>query len=102
MRKREFQERFAPDRTRSSELAQTESNRLRERTAASYEGTRIDAEDVDTAFPSDANDDIDARFGASTRYVSSRELEPRFSNSYQLDSYGNRGGLPPKGIFDDV
>lgn len=79
-----------------------ESNRLRDReVAASYEGTRIDAQDVETAFPQD--DDIDARFGASTRYVSSRELEPRFSDSYQLeDNYRERVGVPPRGIFDDV
>lgn len=101
-RRREFQERFAPDRTRNVETGRSESNRLRDRDInASYEGTRIDTEDVATAFPPD--DDIDARFGASTRYVSSRELEPRFSDSYQHDdNYRGRVGVPPRGIFDDV
>lgn len=104
-RRREFQERFAPDRTRNVEIGrsgQTELNRLRDRdVSASYEGTRIDTEDIATAFPQD--DDIDARFGASTRYVSSRELEPRFSDSYQHDdNYRGRVGVPPRGIFDDV
>lgn len=104
-RRREFQERFAPDnqtRMRNIEAGRSESNRLRDRDiGASYEGTRIDAEDVTTAFPPD--DDIDSRFGASTRYVSSRELEPRFSESYQHDdNYRGRVGMPPRGIFDDV
>lgn len=102
LRRREFQERFAPERTRNTELTQAESNRLRDRDVnASYEGTRIDTDDIATAFPPD--DDIDARFGASTRYVSSRELEPRFSDSYQHDdNYRGRVGMPPRGIFDDV
>lgn len=106
-RRREFQERFAPEgqlatRGRNSEITRSENNRLRDRDAgASYEGTRIDAADITAAFPQD--DDIDARFGASTRYVSSRELEPRFSDSYQHeDGYRGRVGMPPRGIFDDV
>lgn len=66
---------------------------------------------VDTRFPPDDSDDIDVRFGASTRinerYDSGQELDPTFSDSYQLNNtnYRNRvgGGLPPpRGIFDDV
>ncbi|XP_023029127.2 LMBR1 domain-containing protein 2 homolog [Leptinotarsa decemlineata] len=71
----------------------------------SYSGTGFTSE-VDTRFPPD-QDDIDTRFGASTRINERRnnlsELEPRFSDSYQLDSnYRTRVGGAPRGIFDDV
>ncbi|KAG5898796.1 hypothetical protein JTB14_011006 [Gonioctena quinquepunctata] len=71
----------------------------------SYSGIRFTSE-VDTRFPPD-QDDIDARFGASTRinerYNNSIELEPRFSDSYQSDTnYKTRVGGAPRGIFDDV
>lgn len=73
-----------------------------------YDGTRYQADDVDTQFPPD-HLDVDARFGISTRniinerYDSATELEPRFSEGYQYEgNYRNRVGLPPRGIFDDV
>jgi hypothetical protein len=92
--------------TQLENLDSTRSNLLQEsHPLESYDGTRYTSE-IDTRFPPDT-DDIDARFGASTRinerYNSSQELEPRFSDSYQLDSnYRNRVGIPPRGIFDDV
>lgn len=71
----------------------------------SYNGTRYTSE-VDTRFPPN-EDEIDARFGASTRinerFSNTNELDPRFSDSYQLDGfYRNRVGGSPRGFFDDV
>ncbi|RZC42946.1 LMBR1 domain-containing protein 2 -like protein, partial [Asbolus verrucosus] len=117
-RRREFSERFPTTgrfRSRGStdtirpmtqleNLDNTRSNLLQEsHPLESYDGTRYTNE-VDTRFPPDS-DDIDARFGASTRinerYDSAQELEPRFSDTYQLDTnYRNRVGIPPRGIFD--
>ncbi|KAJ3642157.1 hypothetical protein Zmor_024966 [Zophobas morio] len=118
-RRREFNERFPTTgryrqrgsndtirpMTQLENLDGTRSNLLQEsHPLESYDGTRYTTE-VDTRFPPDT-DDIDARFGASTRinerYTSSRELEPRFSDNYQLDSNYRRVGAPPRGIFDDV
>lgn len=86
----------------------TRSNLLRDAVnMESYEGTRFGSEDVDTSFPPDGPDDIDARFGISThkiineRFDSGEELEPRFSDNYQGRNY-KRVGPPPRGIFDDV
>ncbi|XP_017777102.1 PREDICTED: LMBR1 domain-containing protein 2 homolog isoform X2 [Nicrophorus vespilloides] len=114
MRRREFHERFPPSgrlRTRGSTDTirtvrndDTQESTLLPGRNLDYEGTR---EEVDTRFPPDLADDIDARFGVSTRniinerYDSSNELE--FSDGYQLDTnYRNRVGIPPRGIFDDV
>ncbi|KAF2905093.1 hypothetical protein ILUMI_01077 [Ignelater luminosus] len=120
-RRREFHERFPTTsrfRARNStdtvrpvtrELTEsTRSNLLRDSgNMESYEGTRFGSEDVDTSFPPDGSDDIDARFGISTykiineRFDSGEELEPRFSDNYQGRNY-KRVGPPPRGIFDDV
>lgn len=92
--------------TQMQNMENTRSNLME-----SYDGTRYTVGDVDTRFPSDS-DDIDARFGASTRInerYNSSPLDPRFSDnvnsSYQLESSlrnNNRVGMPPRGIFDDV
>lgn len=70
----------------------------------SYNGTKY-TDEVDTRFPPN-EEDIDARFGASTRMnerYNTRSLDHTFSDSYQLDgSYKTRVGEAPKGIFDDV
>ncbi|KAJ8945114.1 hypothetical protein NQ318_001579 [Aromia moschata] len=112
-RRKEYQDRF---RQRSStdtiramhqldDLENTRSVLRDSHGLESYSGTRFSSE-VDTRFPPD--DDIDARFGVSTRIneqydSSSQELDPRFSDSYQLEgNYRSRVGVPPRGIFDDV
>lgn len=70
----------------------------------SYNGVKY-TDEVDTRFPP-SEDDIDARFGASTRMnerYRNRELDHTFADGYQLDTnYTNRVGGAPKGIFDDV
>lgn len=124
-RRREYQERFpntnrfrnrnSTDTIRPSgrddQNESTRTNLLRSgENLDSYDGTRIQIEEVDTRFPPDISQDIDARFGISTRniinerYDSSTELEPSFAESYQLTSTNNRNrvGMPPRGIFDDV
>ncbi|KAI4460461.1 hypothetical protein MML48_5g00012515 [Holotrichia oblita] len=121
-RRREYQERFpnanrfrnrsSTDTIRSNDPNEsTRTNLLRNgENLDSYDGTRIQMDEVDTRFSPDISQDIDARFGISTRniinerYDSSTELEPAFSESYQLTSTNNRNrvGLPPRGIFDDV
>lgn len=120
-RRREYQERF-PNTNRFRNRNSTDTIRPIDRddhgestrtnllrngeNLDSYDGTRIQMEEVDTRFPPDLSQDIDSRFGISTRniinerYDSSTELDP----SYQLTVTNNRNrvGLPPRGIFDDV
>lgn len=70
----------------------------------SFQGTKY-TDEVDTRFPPD-QDDIDARFGASTGlgdgFGRSRDSDHTFSTSYQSSSGYNMRTGPPKGIFDDV
>lgn len=76
----------------------------------SYDGTRYDMDlEVDTRFPPENLQDIDSRFGISTRnvineqYDSATDLDAAFTDNYQIGSnYKNRVGGPPRGIFDDV
>lgn len=89
--------------TQMENMENTRSNLME-----SYDGTRYTVGEIDTRLPSES-DDIDARFGASTRineHYNSSPLDPRFSDTtYQLDSNyksNNRVGMPPRGIFDDV
>lgn len=84
--------------TRSNLL--TESHPLE-----TYDRARYTSE-IDTRLPPDG-DDIDARFGASTgineRFHNTQDIDPIFSDTYQLEgNYRNRVGAPPRGIFDDV
>lgn len=66
----------------------------------SYKGTTY-TDEIDTRFPPD-QDDIDARFGASTNIGRSTNSDHTFSSGYQSSSgYKTRSG-PPRGIFDDV
>lgn len=66
----------------------------------SYKGTSY-TDEIDTRFPPD-QDDIDARFGASTHIGRSTNSDHTFSSGYQSSGgYKARNG-PPKGIFDDV
>ncbi|XP_050499692.1 LMBR1 domain-containing protein 2 homolog [Diabrotica virgifera virgifera] len=117
-RRREYNERFpstgrfrqprnSTEIVRQMEELDTSRSVLRDSHGLdSYNGTRF-ASEVDTRFPP-SEDDIDSRFGASTRInerMNSNELDPRFSdNTFQLDGYyrNNRVGGPPRGIFDDV
>lgn len=123
-RRREMQERFPPTsrfKTRNSMdtirspnsddgIESTRANLLRGNDHhESYEGTRFNVDDIDTEFPPENIQDVESRFGVSTRniinerYDSSTELDPGFSEGYQLDNnYRNRVGYPPRGIFDDV
>ncbi|XP_022918064.1 LMBR1 domain-containing protein 2 homolog [Onthophagus taurus] len=120
-RRRELQERFPGNRFRNR--SSTDTIRIREDLSESthtnllrnhdnvdsYDGTRfqMEVDDVDTRFPPDLSQDIDSRFGISTRsiinerYDSSTELEPNFIDTYQLNNR-DRVGAPPRGIFDDV
>lgn len=120
-RRQDFQQRYPVGnryRMRSStdtvrpvirELTETtRSNLLKDSEhVESYDGTRFSSSDIDTSFPPDSSEDINARFGISThkiineRFDSGEELEPRFSDSYQSHNY-KRVGPPPRGIFDDV
>jgi len=88
-RKQEYQERFA----RSTATSQTKRDELLESTCL-YENVR--SEDIDTS------DDIDARFGVSTKNI----INERYDSSNDLDFVYSeprtRVGNPPRGIFDDV
>lgn len=70
----------------------------------SYKGTSYTNE-VDTRFPPD-QDDIDARFGASTgmgdRFSRSNDSDHTFSTGYQSSGGYKPRTVPRKGIFDDV
>ncbi|CAH1155897.1 unnamed protein product [Phaedon cochleariae] len=115
-RKREYQDRFSStgrfrqqrnstDSVRQMDTLDNTRSVLRDSHGLeSYSGTRFSS-DVDTRFPPE-QDDIESRFGASTRInerYDSSDLEPRFSDSYQLDNnYRSRVGGAPRGIFDDV
>lgn len=126
MRRREYHDRFPTtgrfrqqrgdnengrQMTQLENLESTRSNLLRDaQNIESYDGTsQFTVGEVDTRFPPNEleNDDIDARFGASTRIGrnnSSSDLDPRFADYQTMDSFrsSNRVGFNPRGIFDDV
>lgn len=80
---------------------QLESSRIRDSyNLETYNRTTYTGDDIDTRFPP-VEDDLDARFGASTGFGrNSQNLDTRFADGYQ--SEGRRVGIPPRGIFDDV
>lgn len=108
-RRKDFQERFpSTGRFRQNNPVETfrpsqqlESTRIRDSyNLDTYNGTTYTNDEIDTRFPP-VEDDIDARFGASTGIGRNpRNLDTRFADGYQNEN--RRVGNPPRGIFDDV
>ncbi|KAF7270135.1 hypothetical protein GWI33_016874 [Rhynchophorus ferrugineus] len=72
-----------------------ESSRIRD----TYNRSTYTSDDIDTRFPP-VEDDLDARFGASTGFGRNQNLDTRIADGYQSET--RRVGIPPRGIFDDV